>query len=241
MSGFTDLHCHLLYGVDDGAKTLEDSLEMGRALVDLGFSTVAPSPHARPQYAPREVALQRLEEVQAAFDTHGVPLRLHPNAENYLLDEQFLATLGSAASRRLGAGAYALVELPYASPVPALGQLLFQMTSQGVVPLIAHPERCLEFSRKGQAAEAVRLGARLQLDVGALMGRYGPQATRVAGELLEQGLYAVAATDLHGPTGARDWLGRAFRALEERAGPGGMRALLQTNPGKILAGDPLES
>ncbi len=53
-AGLCDLHCHLLYGVDDGAKTVEDSLAMARALVELGFTTVAPSPHNRPEYAARE-------------------------------------------------------------------------------------------------------------------------------------------------------------------------------------------
>src|SRR5262245_42092516 len=67
MSGFVDLHCHMLWGLDDGAKTLDDTLEMARALVDLGFKCVAPSPHARPEYAPRALALERLAEVQSAL------------------------------------------------------------------------------------------------------------------------------------------------------------------------------
>src|SRR6266851_4849641 len=57
--GLCDLHCHLLYGLDDGARTLNESLEMARILVDLGFSEVAPSPHARREYPPRPVALER--------------------------------------------------------------------------------------------------------------------------------------------------------------------------------------
>ena len=73
MNGFCDLHCHLLYGLDDGAKTLEDTLEMARALVDLGFSTVAPSPHNRPEYAPNffvSAAFVRDGIAQAGHDAH---------------------------------------------------------------------------------------------------------------------------------------------------------------------------
>ena len=67
MNGLVDLHCHILYGVDDGAQSLEDSLEMGKALVELGFSVVAASPHNRPKYAPKEMAITRMNELQAAI------------------------------------------------------------------------------------------------------------------------------------------------------------------------------
>ena len=56
-----DLHCHILWGIDDGAKTLDESLEMARALVELGFSHVAASPHNRPEYAPKALALERMK------------------------------------------------------------------------------------------------------------------------------------------------------------------------------------
>ena len=241
MSGFIDLHCHLLYGVDDGAKTLEDSLEMARALVDLGFSTVAPSPHNRTEYAPREVAEQRLVEVRAALAAVGIALKLETNSENYFLDERLVPGMGTPESRRIGPGQYVLVEAPYASPVPALMELIFRVKLKGVTPLIAHPERCAEFERKGRAEEAVRGGALLQLDVGALIGRYGPKARSLAREFLDDGLYAVAATDLHAPTGAREWVGKALKELKSRAGDKLFAQLMQTHPGVILAGGPLES
>ncbi|MGQ0507549.1 MAG: tyrosine-protein phosphatase, partial [Myxococcaceae bacterium] len=182
MSGYCDLHCHLLYGVDDGAKTPEDSLEMGRALVDLGYTTVAPSPHARPEYATAEVASQRLDEVRALFEENQVALELHPNAENFFLEDSFMA---SPKARALGASkAFALVEAPYTSPLPPLPDIIFRMKLKGVTPLIAHPERCIEFERKGRAAELVDQGAYLQLDLAALTGRYGPAAKRLSRRFL---------------------------------------------------------
>lgn len=239
--GFCDLHCHLLFGLDDGAKTLEDTLEMARALVDLGFAAVAPSPHARPEYAPRPLAEARLAEVREALRAHAVPLELWPNAENYLFDEELFGRLGTPEARPLGAGAYLLVEAPYTAPVPALPQLVFRMKLKGVTPLIAHPERCLEFEKPGRAAEAVAAGARLQLDVGALIGRYGPTARKVARIVLDEGLYAVGATDLHSPVSARDWVGRALDELRSRAGEQEFLALMRDRPLRILRGEALES
>lgn len=240
MSGFVDLHCHLLPGVDDGARTLDDALEMARALVDLGFSTVAPSPHARPEYAPVDEVDAKRAELAAALERERIPLTLGRNAEN-VLDDAFLRGLGTPSARMLGPGRYVLVELPYTAPVPALPDILFRIRTKGVVPLIAHPERCLEFERKGRAAEAVRAGALLQLDVGALTGRYGPAPKKLSRAFLDEGLYAVAATDLHAPVGARDWVGRSLAELRSRAGEQAYVRLMRDTPSRLLAGESLES
>lgn len=239
--GYVDLHCHLLFGVDDGARTLEDSLEMARTLVQLGFSHVAPSPHNRPEYAPRDVAEARLDEVQSAITAAGIPLTLAVNAENFFLDDRFMSSLGTPDARLLGHGRYILVEAPYTSPLPALTEILFRIKLKGVTPIIAHPERCMEFERKGRAAEAVQAGALLQLDIGAVIGRYGPVAKKVARTLLDDGLYAVGATDLHGPVGAAEWVGKSLKELRSRVGEGAFGRLMEGNPACILRGDALES
>ncbi|MBX5480335.1 MAG: protein tyrosine phosphatase [Myxococcaceae bacterium] len=236
-----DLHCHLLYGVDDGAWTLEDSLEMARALIDLGFTAVAPSPHNRPEYAPREVAEARLEEVRQALAERGLSLELWRNSENYFLDDRFLPSLGTPEARPIGAGRYVLVEAPYTSPLPALTEIIFRIKLKGITPVIAHPERCMEFEKKGRAAEAVRAGALLQLDIGALIGRYGPSAKKVARSLLDDGLYAIGATDLHGAVTARDWVGRSLAELRSRVGERAFTQLMRETPRRILDGQSVES
>src|SRR5262244_2630597 len=120
MGGLCDLHCHLLHGLDDGAKTLEETLQMARVLVALGFTSVAPSPHNRPEYATREVAIRRLNEVQDERRSAGIALELAPNAENFFLDEGFLPSLGTDEARLLGSGPYALIEAPYTAPLTPL-------------------------------------------------------------------------------------------------------------------------
>ncbi|HVP60886.1 MAG TPA: CpsB/CapC family capsule biosynthesis tyrosine phosphatase [Myxococcaceae bacterium] len=240
MSGFVDLHCHLLPGVDDGARTPEDALEMARALVDVGVSTVAVSPHARAGCAPLDVCRERLVELRRALGEAAIPLTLELGAENALVEDGFLDSLGTPAARPVHRGPYVLVELPYAAPVPALPTLVFQMMRKGVVPLLAHPERCLELQRPGRAQEVVALGARLQLDLGALSGRYGPVARRTARSLLDDGLYAVAATDLHAPAGARRWMERALSDLRGCAGDSTVDRLFRDGPVRVLGGEPVE-
>ncbi|HEX4802039.1 MAG TPA: CpsB/CapC family capsule biosynthesis tyrosine phosphatase, partial [Myxococcaceae bacterium] len=169
----------------------------------------------------------------------GIALELAPNAENFFLDEGFLPSLGTEEARLLGKGPYALIEAPYTAPLTPLLEIIFRMKLKGVIPLIAHPERCYEFERKGRAAQAVQAGACLQLDVGALVGRYGPKAKKVALALLEENLYSVAATDLHSPRGAGEWLGSSLEQLLGRVGPRAFEALMKHNPRRMLAGETL--
>lgn len=235
-AGFTDLHLHLIPAVDDGARTIEDCLAMAKALVAVGFVRAAPSPHHRPEYATAEVALKGLEETKRALAAAGIPLELHVNAEHFFLDEGLMACLPGA--RKLG-GATLLVEAPYTTALPLLPEIIFRMKVKGTTPLIAHPERCLEFEKKGRAAEAVHAGALLQLDLGALIGRYGRVPQKLAKSFLDGGLYSVAATDLHSPVGAEEWIAEAIAALGKGWGAPTVVRLLADNPLALLRGEAL--
>lgn len=239
--GYVDLHCHLLWDLDDGCETPGETLEAARLLVELGFSDAAPSPHAVRGLPAGDAARTeaRLGEAAALLAREGVPLALHANAENRL-DEEFIARAGGDGRRGIGAGQrWVLVEVPFDAPVPALAHLVFGLRRKGAWPLFAHPERCAEFERPGRAEEVVRLGGALQLNVGALAGVYGRAARRRAERFVSEGLYAVASTDLHRPDGVREWIGEALAALERRAGREGLDRLLAGNPRRILAGQEL--
>ncbi len=235
--GYVDLHLHLLPGVDDGAKTPEDSLRMARALVALGYSDAAPSPHVNPRAALAAVCEVRREELARAFEREGIPLAVHPNAEN-VLDPELVERVAQEL-RPIGAGRYLLAEAPYRAPVPALPQVIFRLKLKGLTPLVAHPERCREFERPGRAEEVVRAGAALQLDVGSLVNRYGTAARKLAERFLADGLYAVAATDMHSPKDAETWVPEALTALRREVGDAAAERLLGENPLRILRGEPL--
>lgn len=234
--GFADIHLHLIPGVDDGAKTVEDSLAMAKALIALGFTTAAPSPHNRAEYLGRSQAQQGLAELRQALAMAGLQLELHENAENFFLDPMLLSTAAGPEGRRLGSTNVMLVEAPYTTVLPTLPDIVFRLKVKGVTALIAHPERCLETQKLDRARQAVQAGALLQLDIGALTGRYGETAERSARTMLDQGLYAVAATDLHGPLGAQQWVEASISALRKGWGEKAVTALLDTGPNGLLRG-----
>ncbi len=240
--GFVDLHDHVLWGVDDGCETPEQTLEAARLLRSVGYDELAPSPHAIEELPSGDAAVcdARRAEVAALLASEGIALALHSNAENRL-DETFMARADDPATRRgIGpSGRWVLVEAPFQSALPALPDLVFRIRRKGILPLFAHPERCLEFERPGRVEEVIRLGGAYQLNLGALAGLYGKVARRQAEQFLGEGLYAVAATDLHRPEDSRRWLEEGLRALEKRAGPEGLRRLCAENPRRIVRGEEL--
>jgi protein-tyrosine phosphatase len=240
--GLVDLHDHVLWGIDDGCEDSEQTLEAVLLLSSLGFTDLACSPHAVDGFPSGDLAVceARRAEVAALLDAQGVGMALHRNAENRL-DEGFMARADDPVLRRgIGeSGRWVLVETPFESNLPTLPDLVFRLRRKGILPLFAHPERCLEFERPGRAEEVVRLGGALQLNIGALSGVYGRLARKRAERFLRDGLYAVAATDLHQAGGARSWLEEGLRVLEKRAGASGLERLCQENPRRILRGEEL--
>ena len=239
--GLVDLHCHLLWALDDGVESAAEALAAARLLASLGFTDAAPSPHANPDWPSGDEATceARRAELQALLKAEGVGLTLHRNTENKL-DEGFLARADGPGRRGVGeTQRWALVEAPFRGGVPALPDLVFRLRRKGVFPLFAHPERCAEFEKPGRAEEVVRLGGSLQLNVASLIGLYGKTPRKLAERFLGDGLYAVAATDLHHPAGAEEWIPEALDALEKRVGRQAFDALTSEHPRRVLQGEEL--
>jgi protein-tyrosine phosphatase len=240
--GFLDLHDHVLWGIDDGCETPEQALESVRLLAELGWDALAPSPHAVPEHPSGDAGLceARRQELAALLAGAGLAMELHTNAENKL-DESFLARAASVTTRRgIGPSSrWVLVEAPFHHQLPALPDLVFRLRRMGIMPLFAHPERCVEFERPGLAEEVVRLGGAHQLNLGSLAGVFGKVARKQAERFLGDGLYAAAATDLHHPGDARRWLEQGLERLEKRAGAEGYQRLLAENPRRIVRGEEL--
>lgn len=239
--GFIDLHCHILWDLDDGCRSPGETLEAARALLAVGYTDAAGTPHAQARYGGGDAGLARARLAQARdlLAREGVGLTLHSGAEN-MVGPELLARVESGSVCALGEAArYVLVEVPFQEEAPALPATIARLVASGLAPIVAHPERCVEFERSGRAAEIKAMGAALQLNLGALTGRHGRTARELAERFLDEGLYALACTDLHVPVSAKEWIGDALDALATRAGGGGLRRLCDENPRRALAGEDL--
>lgn len=228
--GLVDLHSHVLPGLDDGAETIEESIEIARAAERDGIRVLAATPHVREDY-PTQAAtmLSLVDEVQARLDAEGVAVDLRPGGEiafGILLDR------GLDELRQFclaGNPQYLLIEAPYVGWPLGIAETFFRLRLAGVTPVLAHPERNPHVQDDPERLRSlVDSGALVQLTASSLDGRAGKGAARAARRLLEAQLVHLVASDAHRP-GVRavgmtaaldavadaelaDWLGRAVPA-----------------------------
>ena len=235
-----DLHCHILPGIDDGATTLEQSLEMARLAVADGIHTIVATPHLPPHDLARAAAAVRpaVLELQAALDAAGLPLRLLPGAEVPAMPE--VLTCLEALLPPEVSGRYLLLEMPFAGHPNYLEKLAFACQVRGVRPVLAHPERS-QFVR--QHLDVLRRlaerGALLQINADSLLGRTGRAARVLAHRLLREFPGCVVASDAHDPRRRPPLLTPARRAFRHLGGEERFRQVTSDLPENLLAGAPL--
>ena len=226
-----DIHTHLLPGVDDGARTFDESLAALQALTSEGVRRIVCTPHLRASQVP-DAPRARNEALLAELRhrTQGlVELEL---GWEIMLDRPGVDLTGAAL--RLGSSRAVLVEFPHGGVPPGAVAELYRIRESGVIPVLAHPERYWGCSIT-HVREWRDAGAVMQGDATFLLG--GGDKGRLARALLEHGLIDLLASDNHGDRrslrGVRDWLGemRADEAAE---------LLTRQNAGRLLADEPME-
>ena len=191
---WTDWHCHILPGVDDGVRTMEDALKVLSFYADLGVREVWLTPHVMEDVPNTPEALRsRFAELQAAY--RG-PVLLHLAAEN-MLDNLFEERFAAGKVLPLGErGDTLLVETSYFNPPMDLDGLLRRISRGGFRPLLAHPERYVYMDMKDYR-RLRESGVEFQLNLLSLTGHYGPEARKKALLLLKEGFYGRTGSDLH--------------------------------------------
>ncbi len=231
-----DLHAHILPGLDDGVRTVEEALELARASVDDGVTTIAATPHVREDYPTTARAIEAgAAELRRHLRSERIPLVLVTGGEValerlQLLDDEELQALTLAQT-----GRYLLLEFPDFGWPLALDAAVDRLLRRGIVPVLAHPERNSEIrERPRRLAAVVDAGALVQMTAMSLDGRAGRRAAAVAVELLQLRLVHLLATDAHAPHVRAGGLGAACAAIrdDELAG-----FLVRDAPAAILAGD----
>jgi protein-tyrosine phosphatase len=192
-----ELHFHILPGVDDGPRTLDEALELARMTVADGTSTVVATPHARDV----DIASvpERVELLQADLDNAQIKLRVLPGVEIAQDDRLTADELEIAAQGPRGAR-WVLLEAPLFLDAPGLLEAAGEITKRGYGLLIGHPERSRALMSSGRIDELTAAGAKLQINGSSLIGRHGPRVRDWAIELASSGRADVVASDAHRPS-----------------------------------------
>ena len=191
---WTDWHCHILPGVDDGIRTMEDSLKVLSFYADIGVREVWLTPHVMEDIPNTPAGLrERFADLLSAY--HG-PLKLHLAAE-HMLDNLFEERLAAGEVLPIGAvGDTLLVETSYFNPPIDMDGLLRRISGKGFRPLLAHPERYVYMEMKDYRRLREN-GVAFQLNLLSLAGMYGADTRKRALQLLKEGLYERTGSDLH--------------------------------------------
>lgn len=193
--GFTDWHCHLLPGVDDGVQTMEESLQILSLYEQLGVNEVWLTPHIMEDMPNTTTFLKaRFEELKTVY--HG-NIALHLASEN-MLDNLFEERLNKNDLLPLSKeGKHLLVETSYFNPPMGLSNILLCIKSKGYTPVLAHPER-YDYMDESDYRQLKRLNVKFQLNLFSWVGLYGTGVRKKAGWLMKNGFYDLAGSDIHG-------------------------------------------
>lgn len=194
-----DTHCHILPGIDDGARNLEEALDMARIAVKDGIKTIIATPHVAEHGIAG--ARQRIAQQAAAFQDMlvkaGIPLTIVPGAEVRVTPDlpQYVS---SGDLPTVGNGSALLVELPFDELPVYLGQLIFELRLAGVTPIIAHPERNRILAQEpNRILSYLEQGALAQVNAGSLMGHFGESAKKAALIMATHNMVHMIGSDAH--------------------------------------------
>jgi protein-tyrosine phosphatase len=238
-----DVHCHILPGIDDGPKTLDDALAMCRIAAEDGIRTIVATPHCyRGRYAnDASTILPVYDLLQRRIREEGIDLNLLVAGDMHI-DPDLASFLQDNPSLCPG-GRFVLIELPPETIPRFVREFLFALRLKGYTPILTHPERNRMIQRDPSLAEElVKGGTFTHVTAMSLTGEFGAEAQNAAFALLDRECVHFVATDAHSPAWRRPILSAAAALLRDRIGEEGARRLVEENPRRILAGqDPLQT
>lgn len=194
-----DMHNHILFGIDDGSKTIENSILMARKFVDLGYSKIIATPHVMTNYYENtpEIIQEKKDLLNTALKTNGIPLQVEFAAE-YYIDEYFLERVRNKETLMTFNKEFILVETSFINKPIFFTELIFDLRTQGYTPVFAHPERYVYLQNNYEQVEKIlESGIKFQINLLSLIGYYSPTAKKLAQWLIQNGHYSFLGTDAH--------------------------------------------
>jgi len=248
-----DIHCHILPGLDDGAKDMEESVCMCVMAAEDGIEKIVATPHTMDG-----IYINKTQDVKHAVNVLNtvliekkIPLEILPGADVHvnidlleLLKEGKASTINDNHLLKEGKAStindnhhYMLLELPHQSVPPNIKDLIFDLNIHGITPIITHPERNTVLQNDIDTLyDLVLQGILIQITAHSLRGEFGPAAEKCCFELLKHNLVHVIATDAHSSTVRPPYLSYALKKAAEIIDEKEALALVNSNPSAIIKG-----
>jgi protein-tyrosine phosphatase len=220
-----DVHCHILPGIDDGAQTIDDSIELINIAINDGITHIVATPHIHPGRFDNNIATinSAYNKVAEWIKRTNAPIKLSTAAE-VRISVELLSMLEDNAIPYLGQWQgynVMLLEMPHSHILPGSDKLIKLLLNNNIRPLIAHPERNKEIMADPSKIQPfIDQGCLLQVTAGSLVGRFGDNAQAVALQLCQQNMVTLIATDAHNKKHRPPKLAEAYTLLDEKIGNG---------------------
>jgi protein-tyrosine phosphatase len=216
-----DIHSHILPGIDDGAKTTEDSIDMARKAVSEGIHTIIATPHHRNGKYDNVKAdiLTRVNQLNETFKQESINLEVLPGQESRIYGEILedyqkgeILTLNQDSQ-------YLFIEFPSNSVPRYADRLLYEIQVEALIPVIVHPERNAELiERPDKLYKLVKNGAATQLTASSLVGYFGKNIQKFSQQIIEANLTHFIASDAHNVNNRSFKMEEAMDYIEKRYG-----------------------
>lgn len=215
-----DLHCHILPGIDDGAKDLSESIQMARKALEQGIQTIVATPHHLNNHYenPKQQILERVEELNRVLRDEKIDLKILPGQETRIYGE-LVNGYEMGEIQPVNGSQYVLVEFS-SSHVPRYTEKLFyDLQVKGLIPIIVHPERNQEIIEQPDLLyKLVQNGALTQVTAGSVCGEFGKKIKSFSLQLIEANLTHFIASDAHNTRSRTFKLREAFDLIHEKYG-----------------------
>lgn len=233
-----DIHSHILYGIDDGSKTLEESINIIKEHVMMGFTDIVLTPHyiENSKYETDNIEKQNiLKELKQELKKQNIKINLYLGNEVFvnnnleeLIEKEEISTINNSR--------YLLIEFPMNEKPKDINNIIYELKIKGIIPIIAHPER-YDYVEKNPniVLEWIEEGALLQSNYGSIIGIYGSGPQKTIKKLLKKDLIDVLATDIHYPNN-KIYLNidKIRKKLNKLISEKRLIELTNTNPKKII-------
>ncbi len=236
MYNIIDIHCHLLCGVDDGAKTIEESEAMLQEAHRQGITGIILTPHYRHGMFsyPKELIEENFALLQPYAMELGITLAL---GTEYHVNSHMVEALEGGRCLTLAGTRYVLAEFSHDAEYSYIYQMAQELIFHGFVPIIAHIERCAAITADMENADRLKsLGAWIQINADAVLGMEGTAARRFCKKMLKAGYVDVIASDSHGMVKRACHMDRCYALLEKKYGREYADELMYDMPYKVLNG-----
>ena len=235
-----DIHSHILPGLDDGARTLEDSLSMLAMAAGHGTTDIVATPHANSEFRFDPAAIRdKLEQLRVAVNGK---IRIHNGCDFHLMYDNIQDALENPQKYTINHKQYLLIEFSDLIIFQNSGDIMARLRERGMLPIVTHPERNPLLQQRMDRLETwVREGSYLQITAHSLLGLFGRRANQFAEALIERGLAHFVASDAHDVERRTPCMDQAFDYLERKYGRPLAEQLCIVNPRAVIEGEPVPS